>query len=141
MVFNKGMKTTVTLLKTIADASRLRILMLLSRKELCVCQVMGVLGLSQPLISRNLSLLERAGLVDSRREGKMMFYRVADHPGPEHQALMGALRRLLKDDKTLGNDITSLKDCEEFQKRTGLCGMEGLRQFMEEKKRKTARRS
>jgi DNA-binding transcriptional ArsR family regulator len=52
------------------------ILLLLCRKELCVCQIMGVLGLPKPLVSRNLALLHRAGLLAARRTGKMMYYRL-----------------------------------------------------------------
>jgi len=66
----------VRLLKALADENRLRLLLLLQERELFVCQLMAVTGLSQSLISRSLSLLERQGLVDSRRQGKHVFYRL-----------------------------------------------------------------
>ena len=65
--------------------TRLRILMLLREKELFVCQLMAVTGLSQSLVSRSLALLEREGLLESRRQGKHVFYRLKQdlpRPGP-----------------------------------------------------------
>ena len=70
------MYETAESMKMLSDRSRLRILMLLSGRELCVCQLMGALGMSQPLVSRNLSLLHKAGFLDDRRDGKMIFYTV-----------------------------------------------------------------
>jgi DNA-binding transcriptional ArsR family regulator len=68
------MNENVRLLKTLADETRLRLLLLLE-KELFVCQLMAVTGLSQPLVSRSLAMLEREGLLESRRQGKRVFYR------------------------------------------------------------------
>ena len=61
-----------------ADGTRLRILGLLSKEELCSCELMAALDLTQPTTSHHLGILERSGLVDSRREGKWVFYRLAD---------------------------------------------------------------
>ena len=52
----------VRMLRALADENRLRLLLLLRQRELFVCQLMAVLKLSQPLVSRNLALLEREGL-------------------------------------------------------------------------------
>jgi ArsR family transcriptional regulator len=62
----------------LADNTRLRILQLLAKEELCACEVMAALDLTQPTASHHLGILERYGLVISRREGKWVFYRVAD---------------------------------------------------------------
>ena len=62
----------------LADNTRLRILQLLAEEELCACEVMAALDLTQPTASHHLGILERSGLVVSRREGKWVFYRVAD---------------------------------------------------------------
>jgi ArsR family transcriptional regulator len=62
----------------LADNTRLRILQLLAKEELCACEVMAALDLTQPTASHHLGILERCGLVISRREGKWVFYRVAD---------------------------------------------------------------
>ena len=62
----------------LADNTRLRILQLLAKEELCACEVMAALDLTQPTASHHLGILERSGLVVSRREGKWVFYRLAD---------------------------------------------------------------
>ncbi len=127
------MDNIAKIFKLLSDVSRLRILMLVDKKELCVCQIMGVLEMSQPLISRNLSLLAGAGFLKSRREGKMMFYSVKRRLPQILASVMALLRELFSNEKSFLMDIDSLRECEEFQKRTGLCGMKGYRAFMEEK--------
>jgi len=64
--------------KALADETRLKILKLLEAREMCVCEVMVALDLTQPTASHHLGLLENAGLVKSRKEGKWVFYRVAN---------------------------------------------------------------
>ncbi len=67
------MNKDVHLLKTMADETRLRILMLLREKELFVCQLMAVTGFSQPLVSRSLALLEREGVAGLSPPGQARF--------------------------------------------------------------------
>jgi ArsR family transcriptional regulator len=62
----------------IADETRLRILNLVAKDELCACELMAALELTQPTTSHHLGILERSGLVTSRREGKWVFFRLAD---------------------------------------------------------------
>ncbi len=64
--------------KALADETRLRIVKLLEVREMCVCEVMVALGLTQPTASHHLGLLENAGLVKDRKEGKWVFYSIAD---------------------------------------------------------------
>jgi len=64
--------------KAIADPSRIRILKVLEKGELCVCQITTVTGLSAPAISKALGVLKAAGLVQLRREGRWAYYRLAD---------------------------------------------------------------
>ena len=65
-------------LKAMADPTRLKILHSLQAGELCVTDILGVVGGSQANVSKHLSVLKRAGLVDSRRDGLNVFYRIAD---------------------------------------------------------------
>jgi len=65
-----------TLFRALADATRLRLLNLMSKKEICVCYFTQVIGAPQPKISRHLAYLRRAGIVAARREGKWMHYRL-----------------------------------------------------------------
>jgi DNA-binding transcriptional ArsR family regulator len=64
--------------KALADETRLRILGLLTVREMCVCEVMVALRLTQPTASHHLRILENVGLVRDRKEGKWVFYSVPD---------------------------------------------------------------
>jgi len=64
--------------KALADKTRLRILGLLRVREMCVCEVMVALDLTQPTASHHLGILENVGLVKDRKEGKWVFYSLAE---------------------------------------------------------------
>ncbi|MEM3609154.1 MAG: metalloregulator ArsR/SmtB family transcription factor [Candidatus Bathyarchaeia archaeon] len=64
--------------KALADTTRLRILKLLEVREMCVCEVMIALGLTQPTTSHHLGIMENVGLIKSRKEGKWVYYSIAD---------------------------------------------------------------
>jgi len=66
--------------QALADPTRLRLINLMDGGEICVCYFTEILGEPQPKISRHLAYLRRAGLVEVRRDGKWMHYRLAD-PG------------------------------------------------------------
>jgi DNA-binding transcriptional ArsR family regulator len=70
------MKQAVRTFKSLGDPTRLRIVKLLENGELCVCQLMAVLGMGQSRISRHLSILKQAGLILDRRQGKWVHYRL-----------------------------------------------------------------
>lgn len=129
------MKNVVKTMKLLSDSARLRILMIITKRELCVCQIMGVLGISQPLVSRNLALLNDAGLLDERKEGKLVFYSLKKKMPPIYKKVIAVLRTALKSDTILAEDLRSLKDCQTFQKKTGRCDMKTFSEFMKKKKR------
>ena len=81
------------LFRALADATRLRLLNLIADREICVCYFVEILRISQPKISRHLAYLRRAGLIESRREGKWMHYRLAM---PQDRAAASILRETLK---------------------------------------------
>lgn len=64
--------------KALADETRLRIIGLLTSREMCVCEVMVALHLTQPTASHHLRILENVGLVRDRKEGKWVFYGLPD---------------------------------------------------------------
>jgi DNA-binding transcriptional ArsR family regulator len=70
--------TEIKVFKAAADATRLKILKLLTGGELCVCEIMLALKKPQSSISHNLSILEDAGLIKERKQGKWCFYRISD---------------------------------------------------------------
>ena len=62
----------------LGDATRLRMLKIIADEELCSCEVMAALELTQPTTSHHLGILERAGVLSSRRAGKWVFYKIAN---------------------------------------------------------------
>ncbi len=77
------MREFMPLPKALSDENRVRILMALARGELCVCQITELFGLSASTTSKHLSILYQAGLTNSRKEGRWMYYSL---PGKEAPA-------------------------------------------------------
>ena len=82
--------TLETVFKALADRTRLRILALLGNAEVCVCHLHDTLEVPQPTASRHLAYLRRAGLVDVRRDGVWMHYRVSASLDPVVRAVVDA---------------------------------------------------
>ena len=74
----------------LADSTRLRILSLLSEDEICVCHIHAGLGVPQPTASRHLAYLRKSGLVEARRDGIWMHYRLAPIANPVIAAVVKA---------------------------------------------------
>lgn len=124
------MEQVLKCLKAIADENRARILMLLLRRELSVCELMAVLRISQPLVSRHLSILKEAGLARSRRDGKLHFYSVTDEA--LRGGKMGFIRLLsdaLKDDRTAAQDRLRLRRYIAYRKMNKDISVESLLRF------------
>ena len=66
------------LFKVFGDPTRIRILFALSRRELCVCDLAELLGMTQPAMSYQLKIIRQARLIKNRREGKTVYYTLAD---------------------------------------------------------------
>ena len=71
-------KRRAKIMKALGDENRQRVLGLLGRREMCVCELMAALELTQPTTSHHLKILEEAGVVAGRREGKWVFYGLRD---------------------------------------------------------------
>jgi ArsR family transcriptional regulator, arsenate/arsenite/antimonite-responsive transcriptional repressor len=80
------------LFKGFADPTRLRVLNVLVAGELCVCDIVEILRLPQPAVSRHLAYLRRMGLVDATREWKFAHYRLAEPQHAVHRTLMHCVR-------------------------------------------------
>ena len=78
--------------KGFADPTRIRILSLLAAGELCVCDIVDILDLPQPAVSRHLAYLRRTGLVEVRRDAKFAHYRLAAAENAVHQNLINCVR-------------------------------------------------
>ncbi|MBI5165181.1 MAG: winged helix-turn-helix transcriptional regulator [Magnetospirillum sp.] len=94
-----------TVSKAVADRNRVRILKLLETGELCVCQVTTVLDLAPATISKHLSVLKTAGLVQQRRDGRWVYYRLAEREFNPY-----ALRALVLVASSLADDPTVAED-------------------------------
>jgi ArsR family transcriptional regulator len=101
--------------KALADATRLRILGLLLTGEVCVCDIHESLKITQPKASRHLAYLRRAGLVEARREGLWMHYRLASLADPVLAVIADAVRHALTHLDTVH------RDGQRLQKRNGGC--------------------
>lgn len=101
--------------RAFADETRLRILHLLSRGELCVCDIMAALAAPQSKVSRHLGYLRRAGLVTDRKEGLWRHYSLAKPSGAFHERLVGCLGAcmgevgLLKRDARRRDELLKMK--------------------------------
>jgi ArsR family transcriptional regulator len=90
------MKQQTRFFKALADETRLQILLLLmGEEELCVCDIMRALGITQSKASRHLRYLFNVGLVSDRREGVWMNYRLAVLPGSDQEKFIKLLGEML----------------------------------------------
>ena len=102
------MQELVRTFKALGDETRIRLLKLLEQRELCVCELMQVLNMTQSRISRNLGILKNAGLVKDRRDGLWVHYSFNEEAKPQIQRLLQILKDSCNDDKTIVKDITAL---------------------------------
>jgi len=112
---NYELRQMEAMFKALADETRLRILGLLLAGEVCVCDIHESLKIPQPKASRHLAYLRRSGLVDTRREGLWIHYRLATTSDPVLAALADAVRHALAHVEAIR------KDGDRLRKRTGCC--------------------
>ncbi len=100
----------MALTKALADEKRVRMLLALRDGELCVCQIIELFGLAGSTISKHLSILYQAGLVNSRKNGRWIYYSLAAKgaSAPARQAIRLVARSLAGDPRTVG-DAARLK--------------------------------
>jgi DNA-binding transcriptional ArsR family regulator len=82
-------KDEVKLLKALGDETRMKIVQCLLDGEQCACSIVPYAGKSQPNISQHLRILEEAGILESRRDGVRIIYRIRDERTREIMALLG----------------------------------------------------
>jgi DNA-binding transcriptional ArsR family regulator len=95
----------------LADPTRVRVLLALREQELCACQITELFGLAQSTMSKHFYLLKQAGLVDSRKDGRWVYF---DLPGKEAAPVVkGALAWV---EKSLGDDPRIAEDSKNLKK-------------------------
>ena len=103
------MKTEALLFKALSDPTRLRIATLLAVKgEVCVCYLAEALGAQDFKVSRHLGILRAAGIVEARREGTWMHYKLASPRSDFEMCLFDCLRQHLKGHTTVREDMKRL---------------------------------
>lgn len=102
----------VTVLKALADPTRLRVLLLLGVRELCVCELTYILGMEQSRVSHHMRILRQAGLVEDLRQGRWMVYRIPQRSLAFVDGLVEDLARSgLGRPVRRAGDIRKLEDC------------------------------
>lgn len=104
------MREFVDIAKALSDSGRVRILLALRGRELCVCQLVELLGLAASTVSKHMAVLRQAYLVDYRRDGRWAYYRRAGRNAPKRvQAALRWLDRALEDESTTDHDNKRLQ--------------------------------
>ena len=96
------------LFKALGDETRLRIVALLSHGELCVCHIESALSLPQPTASRHLATLRSAGIVEPRRQGSWVYYRIAEQDDEDCRRQLRSVVALFGRKETLRRDVDRL---------------------------------
>jgi ArsR family transcriptional regulator len=95
--------------KALGDGNRLRALMALDSGELCVCQIIEILNLAPSTVSKHMSILRQAGLVEARKDGRWMYYRLAGRSASKAtREAMKWVRRNLGDAPQIDQDRKKL---------------------------------
>ena len=101
----------VAAFRALGDSTRLRILKLLTRGELCVCQIEQSLRISQALTSRHLGILRMTGLVQARREGQWVHYSLAKPVTAFERLIRQCIRKTLEQ---VDSPASGLRACPPF---------------------------
>jgi ArsR family transcriptional regulator len=93
------MRELVTVMKALSDPGRVKVLKMLEAREMCACEIIGLLGLAQPTVSRHLKVLADAGLIRGRKVGPWVHYSLASVPdSPYARGMLAALPGWLEHD-------------------------------------------
>ena len=104
------MKEMVKVFKAVADPNRIRILKMLQKKKMCVCELSAVLGITQPSVSRHLSMLRDAGLVRDERDSQWINYELCEEKVNKYAPIiMGHIRKWINEDPRISRDAGMLK--------------------------------
>ena len=114
------MRSFLAIAKALSDESRLRALLAVKDGELCLCQIIDLLGLAPSTVSKHMTLLHQAGLLERRKRGRWHFYRLADDGAPPQvKKVLDWVLESLRDDPVIGEDARRLgsirrKDLEDL---------------------------
>ncbi len=113
------MREFIKVMKALSDPNRVKIIKLLQRRVLCVCEIQSALGLAQSTASKHLKILEEAGLIAFSKERLWVNYRLADgSKNPYVASLLGNLRHWMEEDEEVRRLSARLPEI----KRETICG-------------------
>ena len=106
----RSMQSFLNITKALADENRLRMLLALQPGELCVCQIAELLGLAMSTVSKHLSILNQAGVVNARKDGRWMYYSLPGKGAPTAaREAVAWVRRSLAGSERAAEDAKRLK--------------------------------
>lgn len=104
------MRELLAAMKALADENRLRVVSALDGRELCLCQIVELLGLATSTVSRHMSILHQARLVESRKDGRWTYFRLDEDAPKEVATALEAAIAGLKRDSVAREDSKRLKE-------------------------------
>src|SRR6185503_605046 len=110
MVTTKAVSGVDRIFRAFSDRTRLRILSLLKQGELCVGDLVEILKVPQPKVSRHLAYLRKAGLVEAREQGLWNFYRLAPAKVPFHRKMLECLGACTGDVPEIARDAQKSRE-------------------------------
>jgi ArsR family transcriptional regulator len=115
-------KDIVRIFKALSDPTRLRIVLLLRRRDLCVCELMFILEMEQSRVSHHMRVLRDAGIAEDVREGRWIIYRVPEAArGLVEDLFAGALRERIEGSDEADADARKLEACVQENIRGCIC--------------------
>lgn len=104
------MRNFMSVSKALADENRVRILLALDGRELCVCQIIELLKLAPSTVSKHISILKHARLVDSKKDGRWHYYTLPGDSAPQEvQSALAWVRQSLSRDAKIKEDTREIK--------------------------------
>ena len=104
------MKRLEKIFKALADSNRIRILKMLQKKKMCVCELSAVLGITQPSVSRHLSMMRDAGLVRDERDGQWINYELCEEKVNQYApVVMEHIKEWINNNQRIKDDASMLK--------------------------------
>ena len=100
------MRELIQVLKAVADKNRIRIIKMLEKKKMCVCELSAVLEITQPSVSKHLSILNNAGILKDERNGQWIDYSINNETINQYApAIKNIIKEWLNSDSTIKNDL------------------------------------
>ncbi len=102
------MRQFLKVMKALSDPNRVKIIKMLQRKKMCVCELQTALGVAQPTVSKHLKILEEAGLVTFEKDGLWVNYKLSKNNNPYSKTMLKHMKKWLEDEPEIVELIKKL---------------------------------